>query len=111
MTNFDDFDLEVQDEKDSAPEHFNGAVSISGTPLTIIPSSGKVIQLAFIKVPSVRHPTTPNSLNDAIKFSIDGGTTYMVLLSGESQYIPGIFTNLKLDTNVNGTYYEVIVWS
>ena len=52
-----------------------------------------------------------NNINDALYFSIDGGTTYVTLMAGENIFVPGVFTSIKLDTNTNGTYYQIIVWS
>jgi uncharacterized protein YaiE (UPF0345 family) len=111
MADFDDHDIEIQDEKDSSPEHFNGNVASAGTPVTLTPTSAKPVQLAFIHCNSVRDPSNANAIGDAIKFSLDGGVSWTTLMSGESICVPGIYANLKLDTNENGTYYEVILWS
>ncbi len=111
MAEFNDFDVEIQDLKDSEPEPFNGNVATAATPVTITPTTGRIVKLAFINVPSKRDPDNPNDINDAIKYSVDGGTIYQTLLSGESIYIPGNFTDLRLDTNENGTTYQVILWS
>ena len=111
MSSFNDFDLEIQDIKDSDPECFTGNVATAGVPVTLTPTNGRIIQLAFINVNSTRDPDNSNSINDAIKFSIDGGVSWLTLMTGESQYIPGIFTDLRLNTNSNGTHYQVILWS
>ena len=111
MADFDDKDIEIQNIKDSDPEPFNGAISTAGVPVTITPSTGRLVQLAYIDCNSTRHSTAPNNINDVIKFSIDGGTTYQELNSGESIFVPGIFTDLRVDTNANGTNYQVILWS
>jgi len=111
MSEFDDFDVEVQDERDSDPEHFNGDVTTAGSPETVTPTSGKAVQLAFIQCNSTRDPVNDNNINDALYFSIDGGTTYVTLMAGENIFVPGVFTSIKLDTNTNGTYYQIIVWS
>ena len=111
MNDFGDFDIEIQDNKNSSLESFIGSIATAGVPSTLTPTSRNSIRLAFINVQSKRDPDNPNDINDAIKYSIDGGITYHTLLSGESIFIPGVFTNLKLDTNNNGTYYQVILWS
>ena len=111
MTDFNDFDLEISDDKNSTPENFSGSIATAGSPVTLTPTSTNPVQLAFVNVPSVRDPSAPNSLSDAIRVSLDGGTTYVTLMSGESQYFPGSFASLKLDTNANGTTYQVILWS
>ena len=108
---FDDFDIEVENSNESDPEHFNGSIVTAGTPISIIPTNTRPIRCAFINVNTTRDPDTPNNIKDAIKVSIDGGTTFITLMSGESQYIPGVFTELQLDSNENGTNYQVIVWS
>lgn len=110
MANFNDFDLEVQDLADSTPEHFEGTVTTAGSPITITPTNSKPIQLAFINVQGVRDPN-PNGINDAIYITIDGSSNKISFMSGESQYIPGVFNSLKVDSNNNGTSYQIIVWS
>jgi hypothetical protein len=109
MTGFNDFDIEISDDKDSTPENFTGSVTTAGVPVTIAPTSTKPIQMAFVNVPSVRHDT-PNAITDSIKVSLDG-VTYVTLMSGESQYFPGVFSSIKLDSNADGTTYELILWS
>jgi len=111
MANFNDFDVEVQNIKDTTPESFSGSVSTAGSPVTITPTSSKSIQYAFIEANSTRDPNNSNSINDALLYSIDGGSNYHTWMSGESISIQGLFDNLKLDTNNNGTYYQVILWS
>jgi len=111
MGTFDDFDVEIQSKRDSTPEHFVGSITTAGTPITITPTSVKAIQYAFIMCNGTRDPWNANAINDAIKFSLDGGTTYTTLMSGESQYIPGIYADLIIDASDDGVYYQVIVWS
>ena len=94
-----------------APEHFNGNVSTAGTPQTIVPGSTDPIKTIFVECNSTKHPDNSNGINDAILFSIDGGITYVALLAGESIFLPGEFTDLRLDTNSNGTFFQVILWS
>lgn len=109
MSTFDDFDLEIQNECDSTPEHINGTVTTAGSPNTLTPSSGKNIQLAYIKNPN--KGTNANNTVDVLYITIDGTSLFTTLSRGEYIYMPGIFANLKIDTNNNGTKYEVIVWS
>lgn len=111
MANFTDFDVEITDLKNSTPEHFNGSVATAGSPVTITPSTGNVIMYFFIDVPSVRDPVAPNALTDAIMYSLDAGTTYQYLMSGESVFLPGNIASLRINTNANGTTYRIIVWS
>ena len=93
------------------PEPFVGSVATTGTPVTIAPTSGKTIQNIFIECNSTIDPDNPNSASDALKYSIDGGSVYFTLMAGSSVLLPGTFANLKLDTNADGTFYQVIVWS
>lgn len=111
MVDFEDFDLEVQDERDSTPEHFSGSVTTAGSPVTITATSGKTIQYSFIMCNGTRDPWNDNNINDAIKFSIDGGSVWTTLMAGESQYIPGVHANIRIDASDDGVNYQVIVWS
>ena len=108
---FNDFDIEIEDKRGSDPEHFNGSVTTAGSSITITPNSGNTIKHFYVEVPGVRDPDNPNSIDDAIKISLDEGSTYITLMSGESLFLPGNVSNLKIDSNANGTYYRVIVWS
>jgi len=111
MADFQDFDLELQNLKGSEPEKFKAQIPTAGAAVTLTPATGRPVTLAFIDVPSRRDPDNPNGINDAVKYSIDGGNTFLTLLAGESIYIPGTFTDLQLDTNANGTWYQAILWS
>lgn len=93
------------------PEHVNGNVTTAGTPQTLVPTSTDPIKTVYVECNSTKHPTDSNGQNDAILFSIDGGTTYTSLLAGESVFLPGEFTDLRLDTNSDGTFFSVILWS
>lgn len=108
---FKNFDVEVQNLDDSTPEQFNGNVATVGSVVTLVPTSAKPIQFAYIEVNGRRDPDNPNAINDAIKYSIDGGTNFNTLMAGESVSLSGIFTDLRLDTNEDGTNYQVILWS
>ena len=111
MADFADGDIEIQDVKNSDPEHFNSSVATAGVSVTITPTSTDVIQWAYINVPSKRHPVTPNNINDALYISLDGGTNYTVLMSGESLFLPGITDSIEIDSNEDGVNYEIIVWT
>jgi hypothetical protein len=104
-----DFDIEITDIKDSTPQHFNGTVTTAGTPVSITPSNGRIIQLALIKNPS--KGTNKNNTADVLLLNIDATTTYMSLNRGEFVYLAGAFATLKIDSNNNGVKYEVVVWS
>lgn len=106
---FDDFDLEVQDEKDSDPEHFDSSVTTAGSPDTLTPASTKPVQLAYVKNPG-KGPKQ-NGGNDVLLVTIDGSVKTTTIERGAAAYFPGIFTSLVIDTNNNGTNYEVILWS
>lgn len=105
----DDFDLEVQDIRDTDPEHFNGSVTTAGTPVSITPTNAKPIQLALVSNP--KKGPNANATNDVLLVNIDGTTVEMALARGEKVYFPGIFNTLSVDSNNNSVNYEVIVWS
>lgn len=110
MANFIDFDVEVQDIKGTSPEHKNGTVTTAGSPVTVSRTDSANCVYIFVNNPS--KGTRANDINDVLYVSIDGGTTYITLSRGESQYFPGyiINGNLKIDTSNNGTNYEVVLW-
>lgn len=105
----DDFDLEIQNEKDSDPEQFTITVATAGSAISVTPTNTKPIQLAYIKNAS-KGPNS-NDPQDVVLITIDGSANVTTVNRGEYVYIPGIFTTLELDTNNNGTKAEVIVWS
>lgn len=109
MAEMDDFDVEVQDEKDSNPEHFEGAVATAGSPVSISPSNGKDIQLVFIHNPN--KGDNSNNFNDALYITLDGSANKTTIPRGASRYFPGIMSSIDVDSNNNGTNYEIIVWS
>lgn len=109
MAEFNDFDVEIQDLKDSEPEQFNGEVTTAGSAVNLTPTSTKDITLALIKNPG-RGPNSNNIL-DVLLIIIDGGSNVLSLSRGESIYIPGVFTTLTIDATNNNTNYEVILWS
>ena len=106
---FDDFDLETQDIKDTDPEQFVAAVVTAGSPVTITPTNTRPITKAIVINPS-KGPNA-NGVNDVLLVSIDGTTNYITIARGESISYPGVFPNISIDTNNNGTNYEVVVWS
>ena len=113
MAEFDDFDLEVQDFKDTTPEHLNITVTTAGTPITITRSDNKDITLTYIKNPN--RGNRRNNISDVIYISIDGTdpSSYGTTISrGEYVYIPGSINsgNLKIDSNNNNTNVEIITW-
>ena len=109
MSTMGDFDLEIQDERDSNPEHFEGSVATAGSSVTITPTNAQQIQKAIIISPK-RGPNA-NGFNDVLKINIDGTTKFIHIARGESLELPGVFTSLKIDALTNGVNYEIIVWS
>lgn len=110
-TSYDSSGNEVFTAFGKTTEHFNGNIALAGTPTTITPTSARNIQQFFIMCNSVNDPWNPNAITDALRFSLDAGTTWTTVLSGESQYVSGDFASFQVDTNVNGTNYQIIVWS
>jgi len=109
MADFGDFDLEIQDERQSDPEQFEGSVITAGSPVTITPTNGNTIQKAIVISPK-RGPSA-NGFNDVLKINIDGSTKFIHIARGESLELPGVFASLKIDSLTNGVNYEIIVWS
>lgn len=107
MPNFADFDIEISDNKESSGIHYNGVVAVAGTPTSITPTNP--IQLAFVKNPN-KGPNQ-NSSNIVLLINIDGTSNSISISRGESVYIPGKFTTLKVDSTVNGGKYELIIWT
>jgi len=110
MGNFNDFDVEIQDIKDSTSEQFSGSVTTAGSSITITPSSAKPIQLVLIQNPN-KGPNANSNQNAVLLVNTDGGSYKFTIARGTGFYIPGIFTSFTIDTNINGTKYEVILWS
>jgi hypothetical protein len=108
---FKDFDLEIENLKDSEPEQVVLEITTAGTPITFVPNSTKPIQNAFIQVPRIGPNSGTNSINRYILYNTDGGTVFHTLFVGESIAIPGIFSNLKIDASHNGMKVEVEVRS
>ena len=105
---FDDFDVEIQDEKDSQPEVSAGNTGTIGNVTTIAHSTGRQIKGTYIESPRI--PPTVNPRTSFLEYSIDGGTTYFALKRGEWISLPGVFDDLRLKSNATGTFYKVIIW-
>lgn len=105
---FNDFNVEVDDNANNNPEHFNGSVATAGVPVTITLTSGKDISNILIINPS-KGPNE-NSNNDLLYLNIDGGSFYITLARGDSIAVPVNKASIKIDTNINGTNYELICW-
>lgn len=110
MSNFSDFDIEITDVKDSTPEQFNGTVATAGSPVTITPTSGKVIQLVLIQNPR-KGPNANSSSNKVLLVNISGTGIRYSIPRGTHIYIPGVFNSFTIDANTNSTNYELMLWS
>lgn len=104
---FKDFDIEIQDEKDSKPEHINGTVTTAGVPVTVTAGNALPIQHALIICPN-KGPNA-NTGGAYLLVSSDGTTNYTTVPRGGSLRIDGVFDNLKIDAGSNGTNYEIII--
>lgn len=98
----EDFDIEIQNEKDSEAESFVATVTTSGTPVTIAPATGRPIGCAAIHVPDGGPNVGTNEINDYILYSTDGGTTFHQLKVNEFVGLPGTFTDLRIDSSKDG---------
>jgi len=104
---------ETQDNIERTNEHFNGNVVTAGVPVTITTGTGRPIQLAFIYNPE--QGVNANDLGDILYISWDG-TNYATFPRGTSMVWPGKgfgtdSNQLKIDTNNNGTKYEIMLVS
>lgn len=105
---FKDFDVEIQDDKENSPEHFNGSVATAGSPVSLSLTSTNPISHAFILNPS--KGTNANAINDVLLLNVDNGTTFITIARGESISLPVNGSSIKIDTNNNGTNYEAILY-
>jgi hypothetical protein len=88
-------------------EHQNGSVTTAGTPVTITPASGN-IRAIIVQNPS--EGANANVVGEALLISQDGGTTYFSIPFGGFYTVSETnLASVKIDTNVNGTNYEILL--
>lgn len=102
MANMNDFDVEIQNEKDSDSESFIATVTTAGSAVTIIPSSSRPIACASIHVPDSGPNVGTNLIEDYILYSTDGGVVFHQLKVNEFVGLPGNFSDLRIDASKNG---------
>ena len=102
MAEFVDFDVEIQNERDSDAESSVVTVTTAGTPVTITPATGRPVSCASIHVPDVGPNVGTNTIQDYILYSTDGGTVFHVLKVNEFVGLPGNFADLRIDASKNG---------
>lgn len=100
------FDHEMEDINDSAPKHFNGSVTTAGSPITLVSPDASNFTSAVVSNP-IKGPNE-NGKNDLLLVSFDSGTTYLTVERGSSVSITANFANIKIDSNEDGTNYEVL---
>jgi hypothetical protein len=113
MADFDHRNIEIQDEIGRDTEHYNGSVTTAGSPVTVSTSSANPIQFSYILNPS--KGTNANDPTDLLYVSWDG-TNYTVIPRGGYIMWPGkgfgtSNQSIKIDSNANGTNYEVMLVS
>ena len=106
---FGDRDVEIQDETDSEPEHFSVEVLTAGTAINIVPATGRIIQLLYVK--NANKGPNKNGNQDVLLVTLDGSVNAVSVSRGEYTYFPGTFTSVDIDSNNDNTKAEVIVWS
>lgn len=107
MAEFNDFDIEIENDKESSSEHYNGSVATAGSPVTLTHTSGNI--KGFI-VNNPTKGTNANGINDVLYISTDSGTTYLTIERGANLSISLInIVDLRIDSNNNGVNYEVIL--
>jgi len=109
VADMQDRDIEIQNEKNSDPEQFEDSVTTAGTPETITPSTGNIIQMALVQNP--HKGKNKNNPNDVLYVNIDGSSTTFTVAYGEAIPFSGVYSTLSIDSNNNGVNYEVILWS
>ena len=90
------------------PEHKNGNVATAGTPATIVATNNEHIGKALVSNPDAG--PNKNNINDVLLVSMDNGANFMALSRGDAFMFPGIFANIKIDSNTDGVKYEIILW-
>jgi hypothetical protein len=102
MADMQDFDLEIQNERGSDPESFVATVTTAGSPITITPTSGRPIACAAIHVPSAGPNVGTNVVEEYVLYSTDGGVVYHQLKVNEFVGLPGNFTDIRIDSSIDG---------
>lgn len=107
MAQFNDFDIEVENEKGNTPEQQIVTVTTAGAPMTVTPSSGKITNILVI---NPNKGPNKNQKNDLIYLSLDGSTNYLTIQRGTNLSISGIYLdNFNLDANNNNVVAEVFI--
>lgn len=108
---FDEIQTEVMDSIGKAPVHKNTTVPSAGTPISVkLPNDEKIL-LALIK--NNIFGARANDFNDVVYYDTEGNDPVAVGSTvgiGEYIYLPGPFTELKIDSNNDGTIAEIILW-
>lgn len=102
MADFNDFDIEIQNEKDSDSESFVATVTTAGSPVTITPTNLKTITCAYIHVPDAGPNVGTNTIGDYILYSTDGGSVFHQLKVNEWIGLPGNFSDIRIDASKDG---------
>jgi len=110
MAEFNDFDVEIQDNIQSSPEHKNGVVGTSV--LTIDRTDGENCTAVSIHNPVLG--IRKNSFEDVIYVTFDGSdplTNGETVIIGDSIEVSGLVEvgNVKIVSNNAGTNYEMIL--
>jgi hypothetical protein len=111
VTGFQDFDIEIENSKDSDAEMFITAVPTAGSPVTVSASNLRPIRQAIIKVERIGPNSGTNGFGDYILYSTDGGSTFHTLRTNDFIVLPGVFADLRIDASKNGMVAEIEVRS
>ena len=111
MSGFDDFDVEIENSKESDPYTEIVTIATAGTPVTVTPSNGRVIRAFSLFPPKIGPNSGTNTFNRYILYSTDGGTTYKTLPVNEWVYEPGNITDIRIDASNDGMKCEVEIRS
>ena len=111
MADFEDFDIEIENSKESNPYTEIVTVATAGSAETVSAPGGLPIRAFTLFPPRLGPNVGTNTIGEYILYSTDGGTTYKTLSVNEWICEPGMIAdgNLKIDASINGMKIEVEV--
>ena len=111
MGDYGDFDVEVENSKESDPYTEVVTITTAGVPQTVTPSNGNVIRAFTLYPPKIGPNSGTNTFNRYILYSTDAGTTFKTLPVNEWICEPGNMIDLRIDSSHDGMKAEVEIRS
>jgi len=106
---FNDFDVEIENKKDSTPEHIEGSVTTAGVPITVTASNAKPIHSAIILNQRVGPNANPSGSTSYLRVSTDGGSNWATVPRNGWITLAGVFDDIRVDAGADGLKYEIIL--